>query len=115
VTGAVRVAMPATGVDLRGHFDVLATSGVLDAALDLSVVEFDELAQLAGIAVTGVDTSPASIAVHYTVAWTSFHACDDLTFGGSHARVLRGRAEGDAWVFNRQEPLPIRHDSAEEF
>ena len=58
---------------------------------------------------------PASIAVHYTVTWTSFHACDDLTFGGSHARVLRGRAEGDAWVFNRQQPLPMRHDSAEEF
>jgi len=107
--------MPAPGVDLHGHFEAQVTSGALDAALDRSVAEFDELAQLAGIKVSAVESSAAGIAVHYTVTWTSFHACDDRTFGGSHARVLRGRAEGDAWVFNRQEPLPIRHDSAEEF
>jgi len=112
---AVRVALPALGVDLCRHFDALAANGVLDAALDLSVVEFDELAQFAGITVTGVETSTTGIAVNYTVAWTSFHACDDRTFGGTHARVLRGHNEGGAWVFKRHEPLPTRSDSVDGF
>jgi len=108
------VPVPTSGVVLREHFDALVTGGVLDAALDLSVVEFDELAQLAGIAVTGVETSPTGIAVSYMVAWTSFHACDDRTFGGRHARLLRGRADGDGWVFQPHQPLPARR-AADEF
>jgi hypothetical protein len=111
----IRVAMPAPGAELRGYFDERVASGSLDLALDLSVVEFDELAQLAGVAVTAVDTSGAGIAVHYAVSWTSFHACDDRTFGGAHARVLRGRAEGGEWVFERHEPLPTQRDFADEF
>lgn len=107
--------MPTPGVDLRGYFDEQVRRGELDIALDLSVIEFDDLAQLAGITVTGVNTSAAGIAVNYTVAWTSFHACDDRTFGGTHARMLRGRAEGGGWVFEPHEPLPTRSDSADEF
>jgi len=106
----VRLPVPGLGTDLQRHVDELVQRGGFDAALDLGVVEFDELAQLAGVTVTGVDTSAAGIAVRYTVAWTSFHACDDRRFGGTQARVLRGRREGDAWVFDRHEPPPTRHD-----
>ena len=31
--------MPATGVDLRGHFDVLAANGVLNAVLEVGSME----------------------------------------------------------------------------
>jgi len=110
----MRLPIPAAGTDLERCVDERVQRGDLDAALDLSVVEFDELAQLANIAVTAVDVSDAGIAVHYTVTWTSFHACDDRTFGGSHARVLRGRREDDAWVFDRHEPLPTRQSTHDE-
>jgi len=111
----LRVALPEPGDDLCRYFDERVQNGGLDPALDLSVVEFDELAQLAGVTVTGVETSAGGIAVNYTVAWTSFHACDDRTFGGTHARVLRGRVEGGEWVFERHEPWPTHRDSVEEF
>lgn len=107
--------MPVPGVDLRLYFDEQVQRGGLDAALDLSVVEFDELAQRTGVVVTGVDTSDVAVAVSYAVTWTSFHACDDRAFGGTHARVLRGRADGRDWVFERPEPLPVLRDSFEEF
>lgn len=110
----MRLPVPGPGTDLTRYVDEQVQRGGLDAALDLSVVEFDELAQLANVAVTAVDVSDAGIAVHYTVTWTSFHACDDRTFGGTHARLLRGRREGDAWVFARHEPLPTRQDTHDE-
>ena len=115
LTHRIRVTPSAPGEDLHRYVDECVKRGDLDAALDLSVVEFDELAQLANVAVTAVDVSDFGITVHYTVTWTSFHACDDRTFGGSHARVLRGRREGDAWVFDRHEPLPTRQSTHDEF
>ncbi len=111
----MRLQMPEPGTDLQRHVDERVQAGALDAALDLSVVEFDELAQLASVTVSRVETSTAGIAVHYTVAWTSFHACDDRSFGGRHARVLRGRFEGDEWVFPRFEPWPTSRDAVDEF
>ncbi len=106
--------MPGPGTEVQGFFAALLASGALEAALDLSVVEFDELAQLAGCMLTRVETSATGIAVNYTVTWTAFHACDDRRFGGQHARVLRGRVDGDEWVFERHEPLPNRGDSVDE-
>lgn len=100
----IRVPMPAPGVDLRRYFEERVAQGELDLALDLSVIEFDELAQLSGVAVTSVETSATGIALDYAVCWTSFHACDDRSFEGRHARLLRGRAEGGAWVFERAAP-----------
>ncbi|WP_457426837.1 hypothetical protein [Roseateles sp. P5_E7] len=111
----IRLLAPPPGEDLRRYFDERVAGGGLEAALDLSVVEFDELAQRTGVTVTRVDASDAGIAVHYTVAWTSFHACDDRTFGGAHARVLHGCSEGHEWVFERPEPLPIHRDTLDEF
>ncbi|MFG6463641.1 hypothetical protein ACG04Q_18850 [Roseateles sp. DXS20W] len=110
----VRLPLPASGTDLLRHVDEQVQAGTLDAALDLSVVEFDELAQRAGVTVTGVETSAEHIAIHYTVAWTSFHACEDRRFGGRHARVLRGRAETGAWVFPPHAPWPTQRDAAGE-
>lgn len=107
--------MPGPGEDLRRYFDERVKAGSLDAALDLSVVEFDELAQLAGIAVAAVETSSSAVAVHYMVAWTSFHACDDRHFGGEHARVLRGRVGSGEWLFGRLSPLPTQRDTNDEF
>lgn len=100
--------MPEPGEDLRRYVDERVKHGVLDAALDLSVVEFDELAQLSSVTVTGIDESDAGIVVSYTVAWTSFHACDDRRFGGTHARLLRGRRDNLAWTFDRHEPVAPR-------
>jgi len=107
--------MPASGTDLHAYFEARLVSGALDAALDLSVVEFDELAQLAGVTLTSLEASATAIALGYSVSWTSFHACDDRSFGGTHARVLRGRVHGGAWLFERHEPLPTHRDSADEF
>jgi hypothetical protein len=107
--------MPGPGTELQGFFTALLASGALEAALDLSVVEFDELAQLAGCMLTRVETSAAGIAVNYTVAWTAFHACDDRRFGGQHARVLRGRVDGGEWVFPLHTPWSIARDTADEF
>lgn len=111
----VRLPIPGPGVALLHYFDERVRDGSLDAALDLSVVEFDEFGQLAGVTVTAVETSAARIAVNYAVSWTSFHACDDRSFGGTHVRVLRGRAEGSDWVFAPHEPLPTRCDADGEF
>lgn len=111
----LRVALPEPGEDMCRYFDERVQSGSLDLALDLSVVEFDELAQLAGVAVTRVNTSDAGIAVTYSVRWTSFHACDDRSFGGEQARVLRGRIDGVEWLFERARPLPTRRDVVDEF
>jgi hypothetical protein len=111
----VRVPRPLPGIEPGLYLQEWVARGELDAALDLSVVEFDELAQLADIAVTAVETSAVGVAVHYTVSWTSFHACDDRTFGGKSARMLRGRAEGGEWVFERHERPPTRQDTLDEF
>jgi len=111
----LRVALPEPGEDLCRYFDERVQNGGLDLSLDLSVVEFDELAQLAAVTVTEVETSTSGIAVNYTVSWTAFHACDDRTFGGTHARVLRGRIDGGEWVFERVPPLPTQRDTVDEF
>ena len=111
----VWLPLPAAGADLKRHVDQQLAGGRLDPALDLSVVEFDELAQLAGVTVTGVDASGDDIAVRYCVHWTAFHACDDRSFGGTHARVLRGRRGDDGWVFRLHEPLPVRQGIYDEF
>ena len=111
----VWLPVPGPGEDPCRYVDEHVQRGDLDAALDLGVVEFDELAQLANVTVTGVDASGDGIAVSYTVAWTSFHACDDRRFGGTHARVLRGRREGGAWVFDRHESPPAQRSTVEEF
>ncbi|MCE4556225.1 hypothetical protein [Pelomonas cellulosilytica] len=106
--------MPPPGDDLRQAFQAQVARGALDAALDLSVVEFDELAQLTTVTVMGVEVTATAIAVHYTVSWSSFHACDDRTFGGQNARVLRGRADGQDWVFDPLEPMPISRSAFDE-
>ena len=51
----------------------------LRPALDLSVTEFDELAQLTAIDVIALDADSAEVALHYVVAWEAFHACDGVT------------------------------------
>lgn len=115
MTAALRVPRPGLGVDLRGHFDELVQRGDLKAVLDLSVTEFDELALLSEVAVSAVELSDNGIAVNYVVSWAAFHACDDRRFGGRHARVLRGRAQGGDWVFERPEPAPASRDTLDEF
>lgn len=110
----MRLAVP-EAADLCALAAGWVSAGRLDAALDLSVVEFDHLAQLAGVTVTEVLLSGDEVALHYRVAWTAFHACDDRHIGGQHARVLRGRREGAAWVFPPQAPWPTARDTADEF
>ena len=55
LTHRIRVTPSAPGEDLHRYVDECVKRGDLDAALDLSVVEFDELAQLANVAVTAVN------------------------------------------------------------
>jgi hypothetical protein len=108
--GKTPVPIPQTGEDLRHYFAALVRrEGGLLPALDLSVVEFDELAQLTEISVTSAEATDAGVAVGYSVSWTAFHACDDKTVSGRHERMARGRAEGGNWVFDVVEPLPGRH------
>lgn len=111
---ALRLAMPGPGEDLRSWFEARVQAGQLDAALDLSVVEFDELAQLAAVTVTGVEQTQSGVALNYQVVWTSFHACDDRHFGGQHARTLRGRADQGDWLFEPHQPWPTHRDASDE-
>lgn len=115
MTDAIRLPIPAAGEDLCRYFREQFEDARVLAALDLGVVEFDELAQLQAVTVTAVETAAAGVAVHYTVRWTAFHACDDRRFGGEHARLLRGRVEGDEWVFDRFQSWPAQRDTADEF
>ncbi|HEY0953560.1 MAG TPA: hypothetical protein VGE36_02295 [Roseateles sp.] len=110
----IRVPMPPAGVDLQRHFETLAQREDFGRALDLSVVEFDELAQLTRLSITGAKATATGMAVNYAVAWTAFHACADKTIHGQHLRIARGRIDGAAWVFEAAQPLPGR-DTADEF
>lgn len=96
---AIRVPIPQPGEDLRLYFDEMVENDGFGLALDYGVSEFDELARLTGLTVTGAQATDTGVAVHYTVSWEAFHACDDKTIGGDHARVVRGRKDGTAWVF----------------
>jgi hypothetical protein len=107
----IAVPMPPEGADLLPYFQSRLLA--LQPALDLSVVEFDELAQLQGITVEDVEVTPTGVALHYAVAWEAFHACDGVTVRGQHRRLVRGQLEGDRWLFNPAAPQPTR-DSADE-
>jgi hypothetical protein len=109
----IRVPVPSADEDLQRYFQTLAQGEGFRRALDLSVAEFDELAQLAALSVTQVEAVGAAVAVHYRVAWTAFHACDDTTVAGQQLRIARGRIDGSAWIFERPEPLPGRHTGDE--
>ncbi|MGM9480270.1 hypothetical protein ACS5PN_03660 [Roseateles sp. NT4] len=82
--------------------------------LDYNVSEFDELARLTDLAVTGAEATDAGVAVHYTVSWEAFHACDDKTVGGDHARTVRGRKDGTDWVFEKA-AAPATRSTVDEF
>ncbi len=110
----IRVPMPPAGDDLQRYFEALARHEDFRRVLDLSVVEFDELAQLSRLSITGAEATATGVAVSYAVAWTAFHACDDKTLHGQHQRIARGRAEGDAWAFEIAEAAPGR-STANEF
>lgn len=110
MSGKIHIRVPAAGEDLQRYFAALVQrDDGFHRALDLSVVEFDELAQLTEVTVTGVEASGAGVAVSYSVSWAAFHACADQNISGRHARIARGRIEGPGWVFEAAEPLPERH------
>lgn len=104
----IRVPSPEPGEDLRLYFDEMVENDRFGLSLDYSVTEFDELARLAGITVTGAEVSDAGVAVRYTASWEAFHACDAKTVGGEHTRVVRGSRESTDWVFERTTPLSAR-------
>lgn len=107
----IAVPIPPEGADLL--LQLQSHLPLLQPALDLSVVEFDELALLQAITVENVELTPAGVALHYAVTWEAFHACDGVTVRGRHQRVVRGVAEGERWHFKPAAPQPTR-DSADE-
>lgn len=107
----IAVPIPPEGAELLPHFQTHLP--LLQPALDLSVVEFDELALLQAITVEAVEASATGVALHYSVSWEAFHACDGVTVRGRHQRVVRGRLEVGRWCFPPAAPLPTR-DSADE-
>jgi hypothetical protein len=108
---AIVVPIPPEDAELVPHFQIHLP--LLQPALDLSVVEFDELALLQAITVEAVEASATGVALHYSVSWEAFHACDGVTVRGQHRRLVRGRREGDRWCFQPAAPQPTR-DSADE-
>lgn len=105
------VPAPPPGADPLSHVQSLIPQ--LRPALDLSVTEFDELAQLTAIDVIALDADSAEVALHYVVAWEAFHACDGVTVSGRHQRLVRGVVEGERWHFKPAVPQPTR-DAADE-
>lgn len=104
----IRVPIPRAGEDLRLYFDEGVENDQFGLALDFSVVEFDELARLTDIEVTGAEVTDTGVAVHYIVSWQAFHACDDNTIAGEATRVVRGTTDGADWVFMKAMPPAVR-------
>lgn len=92
----LRVPIPPRVEDLRLYFDEMVENDGFGLALAYSVAEFDELAQLTDLAVTGGQATDTGVDI---VSWEAFHACDDKTVGAEHARVVRSRKDGTDWVF----------------
>ncbi|MCE4540771.1 hypothetical protein LXT12_26430 [Pelomonas sp. P7] len=110
----IRVPIPQPGEYLRLYFDEMVENDGFDLALDYSVSEFDELARLTGLTVTDAPATDAGAAVHYTVSWEAFHACDGKAVGGDHSRVVRGRKDGADWVFDKA-AAPTTRSTVDEF
>lgn len=104
----IRVPIPRADEDLRHYFDEMVENDQFGLALDFSVEEFEELARMVDIQVTGAEATDAGIAVHYTVSWEAFHACDDKSISGDAARVVRGRTDGADWLFEKAAPPTVR-------
>ncbi|WP_394418106.1 hypothetical protein [Roseateles sp. BYS78W] len=98
------VPIPAPGEYLQLYFNEMVENDGFGLALDFSAAEFDELAQMTDLQVTGAEATEAGVAVHYTVSWEAFHACDDRTVGRENARVVRGTVDGCDWLFERAAP-----------
>ncbi|MBW8843590.1 MAG: hypothetical protein JF607_01275 [Burkholderiales bacterium] len=110
----IRVPIPDQATDLRLYFDEMVENDAFGTALDFSVAEFDELARLVDLQLTGAEATAGGVAVYYSVYWEAFHACDDKTVGGDHARIARGKVDGSDWVFTRAE-LPVGRTPADDF
>lgn len=104
----IRVTLPRPGEGLKLHFDEMVDGDGFAYALDFSVAEFDELARLTDIQLTGAEASDVGVAVYYTVYWEAFHACDDKTVTGDSARVVRGKLDGAGWLFEKATPPCVR-------
>lgn len=98
------VPIPAPGEYFQLYFNEMVENDGFGLALDFSAAEFDELAQMTDLQVTGAEATEAGVAVHYTVSWEAFHACDDRTVGRENARVVRGTVDGCDWLFERAAP-----------
>lgn len=103
-----RVPIPREGEDLQLYFDAMVDADGFTHALDFSVAEFDELARMTDIQVTGAEASDAGVTVNYTICWEAFHACDGKTINGQSARVVRGKVDGADWLFERAAPNSVR-------
>jgi hypothetical protein len=112
-TASVRVRAPGPGDDLGARFARLAP-GALAPALDLDVTEIDELARVDAAHPLGLRTDDAAVMIDYLVEASAFHACRDLHHHGRAMRTLRGRTDGDDWVFPVHAPSPVR-DGRDEF
>jgi hypothetical protein len=103
----IRLPFPKADQDLRLYFDESVESQ-FGLALDFSVAEFDELARMTGIVVSGAEATDVGVAVHYTVSWEAFHACDDKIVTGAAARFVRGKRERSGWLFEKSAPPDVR-------
>lgn len=104
----IRVPIPRAGEDRRLYFDEGVENDQFGLALDFSVAEFDERARMTDIQVTGAEASNFGVAVHYTVIWEAFHACDGKTIRGDAVRIVRGKTEGADWLFEKAAPPTVR-------
>lgn len=109
----IRVPIPKPGEDLTLYFDEMVDNDGFSMALDYGVAEFDERARLSGVVVTGAEITEAGVAVRYTVSWEAFHACDGKTVGGDQGRLVRGRTDGETWLFETA-PFPVSRSTVDE-
>lgn len=112
MTEPIRLAPPPAGTHLVRFFGERVES--LKPAMDLGVMEHDELAQVSGLEITSVFTTAAAVEVGYAVLWEAFHACNDQRVSGRSLRTVRGRLEGGDWLFEPHSPSALR-DTVDEF
>ncbi len=99
MTNVVRIEIPEDeDIDLVSYFQDLIESD-LSSAIDFGVREFDERAQLDSIECTDVLVNGDEVLLTYQVEFSAYYGCSDMDYCDTDERTVRGRKDGNEWVF----------------
>ena len=107
----IRVRIPSAGQDnapdLVSYFNA-QLEGEFAQAIDWSVWEFDERAQVDELAVVGVQVDGLTVQVTYEIQFSAYYGCSDMDYADVDERVIHGVQVGPDWQFQRHVPVPPR-------